>query len=113
MQKRLMILGTLFEMTDLVKKAKARGCYTVVCDGNADGPARAWADRGYVADVRDVDRIAEICRKEKINAIITSFSDIMFEMMVRIADRAGIPCYAKPEMLPAYRDKQVTKKICR
>jgi formate-dependent phosphoribosylglycinamide formyltransferase (GAR transformylase) len=113
MQKRLMILGTLFEMTELVKKAKARGCYTVVCDGNADGPARTWADRDYVADVRDVDRIAEICKKEKINAIITSFSDIMFEMMVRIADRAGIPCYAVPAMLPAYRDKQVTKKICR
>ncbi|HCE77418.1 MAG TPA: hypothetical protein DEP61_00520 [Lachnospiraceae bacterium] len=113
MQKRLMILGTLFEMTDLVKKANARGCYTVVCDGNPDGPARVWADRDYVADVRDVDRIAEICREEKINAIITSFSDIMFEMMVRIADRAGIPCYADPAMLPAYRDKQVTKKICR
>ena len=113
MQKRLMILGTLFEMTDLVKKARARGCYTVVCDGNPDGPARVWADRDYVADVRDVDRIAEICREEKINAIITSFSDIMFEMMVRIADRAGIPCYADPAMLPAYRDKQVTKNICR
>ena len=42
---------------------------------------------------------------KKIDGIITSFSDLLLECMVKIADRAGLPCYLKPEQLPWYRDK--------
>ena len=31
--------------------------------------------------------------------------------MVKIADRAGIPCYLKPEQLPWYRDKSATRAL--
>ncbi len=111
--ERLLILGSLFELSGLVKKARARGLYTVACDGYPDGPARAYADQAWTVDVRETERIAELCRKEKIDGIITSFSDLMFECMVKIAAQAGLPCYADPDMLPAYRDKEVTKGICR
>ena len=112
MGKRLLILGTQVEFTEMVKKAVERGWYTVVCDGYEDGPARLWADRAYTVDVREIDRIAEIAREEKIDRILTSFSDIMFECMVRIADKAGIPCYMGPDMLPAFRNKAVARKLC-
>ncbi len=112
-QKRLMILGTQFELCELVRMAKSRGYYTVVCDGYEDGPARELADRDYVADVRNIDLIADICEQEQIDHIITSFSDIMFECMVLIADKAGLPCYLTPDILDAYRRKDVTKAICR
>ncbi len=111
--KRLLILGSLFELSGLVKKARERGLYTVVCDGYPDGPARQFADQDWTIDVRETGKIAQKCRDEKIDAIITSFSDLMFECMVKIAAEAGLPCYATPEMLPAYRDKEVTKSICR
>ena len=112
-QNRLLILGTQFEFVNLVKKSKARGYYTVVCDGYEDGPARAFADRAYVRDVRDIEWIAELCAREKIDRIITSFSDIMFECMVKIAAKAGIPCYVAEEKLVYYRRKEKTKEICR
>ena len=48
MNKRLLILGTLGEFEQLVQKARARGIYTIVCDGYPDGPARAFADESYV-----------------------------------------------------------------
>ncbi len=110
--RRLMILGTQFELVRLVQRAKQRGYYTVVCDAYADGPARAYADADYVEDVREIDAIAEICRREHIDHIITSFSDIMFECMVRIADRADLPCYVSLDQLDAYRQKDVCKQIC-
>ncbi len=113
MQKRLMILGTQFELCELVRRARSRGIYTIVCDGYPDGPARALADRDYVCDVRDIDGVAEICRREQVDHIITSFSDIMFECMTMIAAKAGLPCYMLPEQLDAYRRKDVTKRICR
>ena len=36
MKHRLLILGTLGEFVQLVKKSKERGYYTIVCDGYPD-----------------------------------------------------------------------------
>ena len=110
MNHRLLILGTLGEFVQLVQKAKQRGYYTIVCDGYPDGEARAYADASYVLPVTDTDAIAELCKKERVDGIITSFSDLLLECMVKIADRAGIPCYLKPEQLPWYRDKSVCRQ---
>lgn len=110
--KKVMILGAGFEFCGLVEKAKKMGCYTVVCDGYPDAPAKALADKAYTVDVRCIDEIAEICKKECVDNIVTSFSDILFECMIKISAKAGLPCYVKPEMVPAYREKPVTKRIC-
>ena len=49
--KRLLILGSLGEFTRLVQKARARGIYTIVCDGYPHGPARQYADASYTLDL--------------------------------------------------------------
>lgn len=108
---RLLILGSLGEFTALVRMARGRGYYTVVCDGYPEGPAKEVADARYDIDVRKIDAIAKLCREEKIDGIITSFSDLLLECMVKIAAKAGLPCYLKPEQLPFYRDKYVMKEL--
>lgn len=113
MEKRLLILGTQFEFIELVKRAKGRGYYTVVCDGYANGPARAFADAAYTIDVHEIEQIVKLCREERIDHIVTSFSDIMFECMVKIADAAGLPCYLHEGALKYYRSKEETKRRCR
>lgn len=42
MKHRLLILGTLGEFVQLVRKAREKGYYTIVCDGYPDGPAREF-----------------------------------------------------------------------
>lgn len=111
MKHRLLILGTLGEFVQLVKKAKEQGYYTVVCDGYPDGPARQYADASYVIPVTDIDEVARLCRKENIDGIVTSFSDLLMECMVQIADRAGLPCYLRPEQLRWYRDKSACREL--
>lgn len=111
MNHRLLILGSLGEFVQLVQKAKARGYYTIVCDGYPDGPARLLADENYVIPVTDIEKIAALCREKKADGIITSFSDLLLECMVKIADAAGLPCYLKPEQLPWYRDKAAAKEL--
>ena len=110
MNHRLLILGTLGEFVQLVQKAKQRGYYTIVCDGYPDGEARAYADASYVLPVTDTDAIAELCKKERVDGIITSFSDLLMECMVKIAAKADLPCYLKPEQIPWYRDKSVCRQ---
>ena len=111
MNHRLLILGTLGEFVQLVKKSKERGYYTIVCDGYPDGPARQFADASYVIPVTDIDSVAELCRKEHVDGIVTSFSDLLMECMVKIAEKAELPCYLKPEQLPWYRDKAACRAL--
>ena len=111
MKHRLLILGTLGEFVQLVQKAREKGYYTIVCDGYPNGPAREFADEAFQIPVTDTEQIACLCRKKEIDGIITSFSDLLLECMVKIADRAGIPCYLKPEQLPWYRDKSATRAL--
>ena len=92
MKHRLLILGTLGEFEQLVQKAREKGYYTIVCDGYPDGPARKFADEAFQIPVTDTERIACLCREKEIDGILTSFSDLLLECMVKIADRAGIPC---------------------
>lgn len=101
------------EFVDLVQTAKAQGIYTVVCDGHTDGPAKPFADASYDVDVRDTDDIVEICKREDIDGIIASYSDLLAECMVKIADKAGLPCYARPERFRYLREKTLMKHMFR
>ena len=111
MRHKVLILGSLGEFTELVQMAGKKGYETVVCDGYPDGSARKYADRSYVIPVTEIDRIAALCKEEQVDGIITSFSDLLLECMVKIADKAGLPCYLKPEQLPWYRDKSACRLL--
>ena len=109
--KTLLILGSLSEFVRLTHMAKDRGWRTIVCDGYPDGQAKAFADRSYDIDVRDIPALATMAKEEKVDAIITSFSDLLFETMVKTAGAAGLPCYMTEEQLPYYRDKNRMKEL--
>lgn len=111
MNHRLLILGSLREFVQLIEMARERGIYTIVCDGYADGEGKAAADKAYTVNPGEIEKIAEICRAEKVDAILTSFSDYLFECMVKIADKAGLPCYFRPKKLDYYRNKQKMKEM--
>lgn len=110
-QHRLVILGSLDEFLELVQIAKARGIYTICCDGYPKGVAKAVADKSYTIDIHQVDQVAQMCVDEKADGIITSFSDTLFEQATLIADKAGLPWYVKPDMLKYYREKDQTKAL--
>ena len=111
MNHRILILGSSEEFTELVKLARSRGIFTIVCDGNPDGTAKKEADLACHTDVRSIDRIAALCRKERVDGILTAFSDLLLECMVKIAAKAELPCYLLPKQLSFYRDKSVMKKM--
>ena len=87
MKQRLLILGSLREFVQLIQLAKSRGIYTIVCDGYPDSEGKKYADKAYDIDVGDTDRIVSICQLERVDGIITSFSDYLFECMVKLQTR--------------------------
>lgn len=111
MKHALMVLGSMDEFVDLVRRAKKRGIRTIVCDGYEDGPAKQIADEAYTIDVRNTDEIARLCLKCKVDGIIASFSDLLAECLVDIAAKAGLPCYASPDRFCILREKPLMKKM--
>ena len=69
MKKRLMILGSLKEFTQLVQLAKDRGICTVVCDGYPDGPAKQIADYAYDIDVRETVSLSRYAKQHDVDAV--------------------------------------------
>ncbi len=65
----------------------------------------------YDIDVRETVSLSRYARQHDVDAIITSFSDLLFECMVRSSDKAGLDCYLKPEQLPFYRNKMKMKQL--
>lgn len=108
---RLVVLGSMDEFVKLVKMAQDRGIYVIVCDGYANGPAKLIADKSYDIDVRDVDAVAKMCREERADGIISSFSDVLAENLVAIAERAGLPTYLDSDRLRYLRDKTMMKAM--
>ncbi|MFV0528661.1 MAG: ATP-grasp domain-containing protein [Lachnospiraceae bacterium] len=111
MHIRLLILGSLGEFVPLIRQAKERGLYTVVCDGYPNGIGKQYADAAYTIDVGDTAAMAALCQEERITHILTSYSDYLFESMIRIAEAAGLPAYYAKERLPYYRNKQIMKDM--
>lgn len=110
-EKRLLILGSSEEFTDLIREAVSRGIYTVVLDGYTGNPGKQFASASYDVSVFDTEAAAEIARRERADAILTAYSDVLFEQSVKIAAAAGLPYYIRPEQLPFYRDKNEQKKL--
>ncbi len=110
---KLLILGSLGEFVQMIEMAKARGIYTIVCDGYKGSIGKAHADKAYDIAVDHIDEIADMCRAEGVDGIITSFSDFLFECMVKIAEKANLKCYFGTEYLDYYRNKTKMKDMFR
>ena len=108
---KLVVLGSLGEFVQLIKMAKSRGIYTIVCDGYAGSIGKKYADKAYDIPVGDTDAIVRMCQEEQADGIITSFSDYLFECMVKIAEKANLKCYFNTSQLPYYRDKTKMKDM--
>ena len=111
MQHRLVVIGSLRDNLELVKRAKQRGYYTIACDGYTDGVAKRFADKVYDIDVRDVEGIVQMCLKEKVDGIIGSFSDLIFEQITKITSSIDLKWYVNEGQLLYYRDKNIQKNV--
>ena len=108
---KLVILGSLGEFVQLIRMAKSRGYYTIVCDGYPSSVGKFYADKSYDIPVGNIDEIAAMCLREQADGIITSFSDFLFECMVKVAAKTGLKCYFDEGHLSLYRNKADMKQM--
>lgn len=89
--KRIMIINSGWEQTDLIRKAKDQGLYVIATDLQPDAPGFQLADETAVADPRDLSQLFAIASEKKIDAIISDQCDYSHFAAAYIAERLGLP----------------------
>lgn len=110
-QHTLLILGSMDEFVTLVNDAKARGYKTIVVDGYLDGPAKRFADLSFDVAVDDTPALKRICEEQGVDGMITAFSDVLFENMVKLSVASSIPCYGNFAGMQWLRSKTKMKQM--
>lgn len=112
--KKLLIMGGTRISCEIVKYAKQLGIITVVADYNAveDSPGKQIADEHHLISVTDVDAVVSLIRQEKINGVITGFSDMLLPYYAEICKKSGLPSYGTKEQFEIFTNKDKYKALC-
>lgn len=110
--KRILVLAGAHQHTKLVKAAKSMGVYTVVTDYLDSSPAKAVCDKSYKIDIKDIDGIVDMCRREHIDGVIQGYIDPCQRPYREICTRLSLPCYGTEEQFYKMTDKHAFKKMC-
>ena len=107
--KKILIIGSGEDFIDVVNIAKSKKLYVIVCDGVKEGVAKKYADKYYDIDIKDYDSIERIIKREKIDAIFTSFSDKTLKVYADMCKKFDLNCTLTPELVELLINKEKMK----
>lgn len=113
--KRLLVLGGSRISMEIVKKAQEMGVYTMVTDWYSEdkSPAKKIADKSFMTSTADIKEMVQLIKKERVDGVITGFTDSTLSYYAQICEEAGLPCYGTKEQFEIWTNKKIYKKICR
>ncbi len=111
--KKLLILGGVPAMIEVIERAHQLGIYVIVTDYLENSPAKKYADESFMVSTTDVDAVVELCQKECVDGIYTGNVDLLLPYYAKICKKLGLPCYGTEEHFEIMTDKRRFKEICR
>lgn len=88
--KRILILGAGIYQVPLIKKAKEMGLKTIVVSIAGNYPGFEVSDKVYYEDTKNIDKLLEIAKKEKIAGVLTTGTDVAVGAVGAINDAFGL-----------------------
>lgn len=110
--KRLLLLGGGAMMKEVVSRAKYLGVYTLVMNWDETDAAKELCDMPICGNARDVNEVAEVCKKEHVDGIITGYVDILLQTYLDSCEITGLPCYLNNELIDIATNKDHYKEFC-
>lgn len=113
--KRLLVLGGSRISSEIVRKAKELGIYTMVTDWYQveNSPAKQISDKHFMTSTSDIDAMVQLIKDEKIDGITTGYTDSVLPYYAEICEEAGIPAYGTKRQFEVLTNKSEYKKLCR
>lgn len=112
---KLLILGATYHEVEIVKRARAKGIYTIVTDYNTDwsqSPAKYEADEAWDVSWSDVNTLKTKCLQSNVNGVLAGFSEFRVENMIKLCAELHLPCTLTMDQLDITRDKFKFKRLC-
>ena len=88
---KLMILGAGIYQVPLIEKARSMGLETIVVSYPGPYPGLGIADRTLLIDTTDAASVLEAARREHIDGIVTTGTDVAVRTIGVVCDALGLP----------------------
>lgn len=112
MKDKIMILGGANLHRKLVEAAHQMGKETLVVDNIKNSPAKLISDYSYDIDVKDVNKLADLCRQQNVKAVISAYLDFCQPYYQKLCSILKSPCFGTYEQFCTFTDKSLFKKKC-
>ena len=110
--KKILVLGGISVLVDIVKDAKEKGYYVIVTDYLTDSPAKKVADESWMLSIDDVDGIVAKCREEHVDGVMNYCLDPGQKPYQQICAKLGLPCVATFEQFEIMTNKDKFTDTC-
>ena len=110
--KKILVLGAISAMNEIVIDAKKAGYYVIVTDYLPNSPAKKYADEAWMYSIDDVDGIVEKCKEVKIDGVMNYCIDPAQKCYQQICEKLGVPCVAGREQFEIMTNKDKFAKCC-
>lgn len=111
-KKKLLVLGAIPVIVDIVKKAQSFGYYVIVTDNLPNSPAKKYADESWMLSIDDVDGIVKKCQEEHVDGVMNYCLDPGQKPYQQICSKLNVPCVATFEQFNIMTNKDLFKKNC-
>ena len=112
--KKLLILGSSSQISQITVRAKEMGIKTVVVDKYPyeKCPGKQIADEHYDIDFSNYIAMSELIKERHIDGVLTGFTDSYLEHYYQICKDNNLPCYCELSALRIGTDKTAFKNAC-
>jgi biotin carboxylase len=90
-RRRLLVLGAGPAQLGLLRAARGRGHFVVVCDRDEGAIGLGFADRHALVSTEDEQAVAQVARDEEAGALIAPGIDWPVLVAARVAETLGLP----------------------
>ena len=111
--KKLLVLGATEIIGEIVKEAKKKGYYVITVDYYAQSPAKKISDESLFMSATDINKISDYIQKNKIDGVLTGFTDSLLMAYYQICIQNNLPCNINKKQYILSTDKLEFKNMCK
>lgn len=112
--KKLLILGAYSTEGEIIQAAREMGVYTITTDYNNwdESPSKRLSDEAWDIDWSNMNALIEKCDEKSIDGVIAGFSEKRVSCALELAEKIGLPFYARNADVESIFNKNRFKAAC-
>jgi biotin carboxylase len=108
-QKRIIILGASRYYLKSIESARIAGYYVIVVDRNSESEGFKVANKSYICDISNPEKVLEIAKKHSVSAIVP-LNDIGVPVASFVSEALNLPGISKKSAIWATNKEEQRKR---